>query len=50
MRRAFLILYSRVVISPFKTKARLQAEIFMLRDQLNVLPGGVPSKPKLAPN
>jgi transposase InsO family protein len=35
------------VISPFKTKARLEAEIVMLRHQLNVLRRRVPSKPKL---
>jgi PAS domain S-box-containing protein len=34
---AFLILFIHVVISPFKTKARLEAEIIMLRHQLNVL-------------
>ena len=30
---AFLILFIHVVISPFKTKARLEAEIIMLRHQ-----------------
>jgi hypothetical protein len=44
---AFLILFIHVVISPFKTKARLEAEIVMLRHQLNVLRRRVPSKPKL---
>ena len=33
----FLILFIHVVILPFKTKARLEAEIIMLRHQLNVL-------------
>jgi len=35
------------VVSPFKTKALLKAEIIMLRHQLNVLRWRVPSKPKL---
>jgi len=35
------------VISPFKTKARLEAEIIMLRHQLNVLRRRVPPKPRL---
>jgi hypothetical protein len=47
---AFLILFIHVVISPFKTKARLEAEIVMLRHQLNVLRRRVSSKPKLAVN
>jgi hypothetical protein len=34
---AFLSLLINVVVSPFKTKARLEAEIIMLRHQLNVL-------------
>ena len=45
---AFLSLVLHVVVSPFKTKARLEAEIIMLRHQLNVLRRRVPSKPKLA--
>jgi transposase InsO family protein len=44
----FLSLALHVVVSPFKTKARLEAEIIMLRHQLNVLRRRVPSKPKLA--
>ena len=44
---ACLILLLHVVISPFKTKARLEAEIIMLRHQLNVLRRRVPPKPKL---
>ena len=44
---AFLSLVLHVVVSPFKTKARLEAEIIMLRHQLNVLRRRVPSKPKL---
>ena len=34
---AFLILVLHIVVSPFKTKARLEAEIIMQRHQLNVL-------------
>ena len=45
---AFLILVLHVVVSPFKTKARLEAEIILLRHQLNVLRRRVPSKPRLA--
>ncbi len=54
---AFLSLVLHIVVSPFKTQARLEAEIIMLRHQLNVLrrrgPSKVlrrrgPSKPKLA--
>jgi hypothetical protein len=45
---AFLILLIHVVISPFKTKARLEAEIIMLRHQLNVLRRRVALKPRLA--
>jgi transposase InsO family protein len=44
---AFLSLLLHVVVSPFKTKARLEAEIIMLRHQLNVLRRRVPVKPKL---
>jgi hypothetical protein len=45
---AFLILVLHVVVSPLKTKARLEAEIIMLRHQLNVMRRRVPSKPRLA--
>src|SRR6202035_294691 len=45
---AFLSLFLRVLVSPFKTKARLEAEIVLLRHQLNVLRRRVPSRPKLA--
>ncbi len=45
---AFLSLVLHIVVSPFKTRARLEAEIIMLRHQLNVLRRRVPSKPKLA--
>jgi hypothetical protein len=44
----FLKLFLHVLVSPFKTQARLEAEIVMLRHQLNVLRRRVPSKPKLA--
>jgi hypothetical protein len=43
---AFLDLLLHVVVSPFKTKARLEAEIIMLRHQLNVLRRRVPPKPR----
>jgi hypothetical protein len=45
---AFLILFIHVVISPLKTKARLEAEIIVLRHQLNVLHRRVRPKPKCA--
>ena len=44
---AFLSLLLHVVVSPFKTRARLEAEIIMLRHQLNVLRQRVASRPKL---
>jgi transposase InsO family protein len=44
---AFLILFLHVLVSPFRTRARLEAEIVLLRHQLNVLRRRVPSKPKL---
>src|SRR4029450_11209554 len=43
----FLILFLHVLGSPFKTQARLEAEIVLLRHQLNVLRRRVPSKPRL---
>jgi transposase InsO family protein len=45
---AFLILFLHVLVSPFKARARLEAELIMLRHQLNVLRRRVPSNPKLA--
>jgi hypothetical protein len=45
---ALLRLLLHIVVSPFKTKARLEAEIIILRHQLNVLRRRVPSKPKFA--
>jgi hypothetical protein len=44
----FLKLFVHVLVSPFRTRARLEAEIVLLRHQLNVLRRRVPSKPKLA--
>ena len=44
---AFLSLFLHVLISPFKTQARLEAEIVLLRHQLGVLRQRVPSRPKL---
>ena len=44
---AFLSLFLHVIVSPLKTQARLEAEIVMLRHQLNVLRRRVPSKPRL---
>ena len=44
----FLKLFVHVLVSPFKTQAQLEAEIVLLRHQLNVLRRRVPSKPKLA--
>ena len=45
---AFLSLFLHVLIAPFKTQARLEAEIVLLRHQLNVLRRHVPVKPRLA--
>jgi hypothetical protein len=44
---AFLNVFLHVLISPFKTQARLEAEIVLLRHQLNVLRRQAPAKPKL---
>ncbi len=44
---AFLSLFVYVLVSLFKTQARLEAEISVLRHQLNVLRRQVPSKPRL---
>jgi hypothetical protein len=43
---AFLSLFLHVLVSPFKTQARPEAEISVLRHQLNVLSRYAPSKPK----
>ena len=45
---ALLSLVPHVLVSPFKTQARLEAEIVMLRHQLNVLRRRASSRPKLA--
>jgi transposase InsO family protein len=45
---ALLILFIHVVMSPLKAKARLEAEIIVLRHQLNILHRRVSPKPKLA--
>ena len=44
---AFLSLFLHILVSPFKTRARLEAEILVLRHQLNVLRRQAPSKPRL---
>jgi hypothetical protein len=44
---AFRSLLLHILISPLKTKARLEAEIWVLRHQLNVLRRQVSSKPRL---
>src|ERR1700682_3956104 len=44
---ASLILFLHVLVSPFKTQARLEAEIVLLRHQLSVVRQRVRSKPKL---
>src|SRR6202048_1099420 len=43
----FLILFLRVLVSPFKTQARLEAEIVLLRHQLSVLRPRAPSRSRL---
>jgi transposase InsO family protein len=43
----FLKLFVHVLVSPFKTRARLEAEIVLLRHQLNVLRRRVPARPRL---
>ncbi|MDT7810573.1 MAG: putative transposase [Acidobacteriaceae bacterium] len=42
-----LSLFLHILVSPFKTQARLEAEISVLRHQLNVLCRRAPSKPRL---
>ena len=44
---AFQSLFLQTLVSPFRMRARLEAEIVLLRHQLNVLRRRVPSKPKL---
>ena len=44
---AFLILLLHVLVSPFKSQARMEAEIVLVLHQLSVLRQRVPSMPKL---
>src|SRR5260370_36338788 len=43
----FLSLVAHILVSPFKTRARLEAEIILLRHQVTVLRRRLPPKPKL---
>ena len=43
----FLRLFVHVLAAPFRRQAQLEAEITMLRHQLNVLYRQAPSRPKL---
>ena len=43
----FLALFFHLLVSPFKTQARLEAEIIFLRHQVNVLCRRIPAKPRL---
>jgi hypothetical protein len=43
----FLSLVAHILVSPFKTRARLEAEIVLLRHQVTVLRRRLPPKPKL---
>jgi hypothetical protein len=43
----FLKLFVHVLVSPFKTRARLEAEVAVLRHQLSMLLRCVRSKPRL---
>ena len=45
----FLSLLAHILVSPFKTRARLEAEIIVLRHQVNVLRRRLPAKPRLTP-
>jgi transposase InsO family protein len=45
----FLRLFLHVLAAPFRTLAQLEAEITMLRHQLNVLQRQAPSRPRLTP-
>ena len=46
---SFLVLLLHALVSPFKSQARLEAEIVFLRHQLNLLRRRVPGKPRLTP-
>ena len=43
----FLKLFVHVLVAPFRTQAQLEAEITMLRHQLNVLQRQASSRPRL---
>jgi hypothetical protein len=43
----FLKLLAHILVSPFKSQARLEAEIVILRHELTLLRQRVPSRPKL---
>src|SRR5262244_2924297 len=43
----FLRLFVHVLVAPFRTQAQLEAEITMLRHELNVLRRQVPLRPRL---
>ena len=43
----FLRLFLHVLVAPLRTQAQLEAEITMLRHQLNVLQRQAPSRPRL---
>jgi putative transposase len=43
----FLRLFLHVLAAPFRTQAQLEAEVTLLRHQLNVLSRQAPSKPRL---
>ena len=43
----FLSLVAHIVVSPFKTRARLEAEIILLRHQVNVLRRRLPQSRSL---
>ena len=42
----FMSLIAHILVSPFKARARLEAEIILLRHQVNVLGRRLPPKPK----
>ena len=44
---SFMILLFHVLVSPFRSQARLEAEIVFLRHQLNLLRRRLPAKPRL---
>jgi hypothetical protein len=46
---SFFGLLLHVLASPFKSQARLEAEIVFLRHQLNLLRRRLPAKPRLSP-